>query len=124
MTYDPWHTRRAAELARWVIARDRGICWLKARRTHHRPHTHTPHTLVTTMTETPADPIEDAGRRKADRADELIARADMRIEVVKREINYVMGLGREGEDYSRIADYGATLVVAALDSFDASEAKR
>lgn len=27
MAGDPWHTRRATALARWVIARDKGICW-------------------------------------------------------------------------------------------------
>lgn len=43
-----------------------------------------------------------------------IARADMRIEVVKREINQgaLAGLGRQ------ITDYAAKLVIAALDSYD------
>jgi hypothetical protein len=44
----------------------------------------------------------------------LVAEADMRIQVVKREINQgaLAGLGSE------ISDYAAALVVAALDSFD------
>lgn len=47
------------------------------------------------------------------------ARADMRVEVVKREINQgaLAGMG------SAITDYAALLIVNALDSFDEEAAK-
>lgn len=48
------------------------------------------------------------------------ARADMRIEVVKREINQGALAGMQSE----ITDYAARLIVAALDSFDEDAAKR
>lgn len=43
-----------------------------------------------------------------------VARADMRIEIVKRELNQgaLAGTG------SAVTDYAARLVIAALDSFD------
>lgn len=44
----------------------------------------------------------------------LIAEADMRIEVVKRELNQ----GALAGNGSAITEYAAALVVAALDSFD------
>ena len=44
------------------------------------------------------------------------ARADMRIEIVKREINQGALAGFDSE----ITDYAARLVIAALDSFDES----
>ena len=63
--------------------------------------------------------IDIADQRKAARAAELVANADMRIQVVQREINHVLGLGR---DHVEIAEYGAALVIAALDSFDEATA--
>lgn len=48
------------------------------------------------------------------------AQADMRIEVVKREINQGALAGFDSE----ITDYAARLVIAALDSFDAQQQQR
>lgn len=48
------------------------------------------------------------------KATELVAHGDMRIEVVKREINQ----GALGGMRSEITDHAAALVVVALDSYD------
>lgn len=61
--------------------------------------------------------IDSAGQRKATHAAELVAAADLRVQVVLREVNHVLGLGR---DHVQLADYGAALVVAALDAVDES----
>ena len=59
--------------------------------------------------------IDDAGQRKADHAAALVAASDMRIQVVIREVNHVLGIGRE---HVQLAEFGAALVVAALDAVD------
>lgn len=48
------------------------------------------------------------------RAQQLVREGDMRIEVVKREINQGALAGYD----SQITDYAAALVIVALDSFD------
>ncbi len=58
--------------------------------------------------------LDESRFAPSDQSVDDIARADMRIEVVKREINQgaCAGLGHQ------ITDYAARLVIAALDSYD------
>lgn len=58
--------------------------------------------------------MDDPRDASSDVSVDAIDRADMRIEIVKREINQGALAGFD----SKITDYAARLVIAALDSFD------